>query len=613
MFQLLYVGHKRGAKIWQRKTAIHASRLGLKSSHIQWTIKPERQVLFTNIDHGSSLKDRTTPRMGSYDNGVILEQENSRWALTCFESQKDYYKAINSRDMGNTWVGINPDGSHLYLWCGIIAIDQLYYCHETEGILASNDLRLFVSGDTNDLDPVGFHSLFHFGALSAPFTLFKNAKRVPPGYLVKFSTRDFMEELIPHSLEEFRVHLSASLPSETAFEKTLLTEIDKVPADSGIFFSGGVDSGLLAALAKRRGRFDLRLINCDFSASLEAGTTDLEAKLAHAMATHLGYKLNVHSFDISLVPKMLERIGSEYSFPFSDYSVIAQNQLVHYTKNVLQHGSWVIDGTGADAIFLNGSSWRRMGKIYQVPKFIRQLFALWYHHERVFTECGLLSELIGTVNESLKVPLMQLIVLSTNKLSGCAFIEKNGILESVLQTQKSHIEPLLSPFDSRMRLSLLDLLWVCAGIFAAKSYNPLRSCGLQPFFPFLREEMIEVGSALMKAEQQLHENKRPLKTLLLRDAPYKMIYRPKSGFRPPLTVILNNPIVKEYMNDIVLTVDNPVNEFVYYSIVRKLFSRIWKSERIGKHHLSFMWAYIFTSIWLKHQFESYARPSEEGF
>jgi hypothetical protein len=87
-----------------------------------------------------------------------------------------------------------------------------------------------------------------------------------------------------------------------------------------------------------------------------------------------------------------------------------------------------------------------------------------------------------------------------------------------------------------------------------------------------------------------------------------MIYRPKSGFRPPLTIILKNRKVKEYINDIILINDNPVNEFVYYPIVRKLFSRIWNSERIGNPHLSFLWAYIFGSIWLKHQFESYCRP-----
>jgi asparagine synthase (glutamine-hydrolysing) len=608
MFQLLYIGHNTGAKIWQRKTAIHASRLGLRNNNIQWIIKPERQVFFTSIDHGSPLHDHTSPKMLNYDNGVILKQWNNRWVLKGFGNQKDYYEAIRSRNIRDTWIAISEDGSNLYVWCGITAIDQLYYCRKTEAIIISNDLRLFVSGDTNDLDPIGFHSLFHFGALSAPFTIFKNAKRVPPGHLLKFSSPDFIEELTPHFLEDFCAPLSVPLPSERILEKTLVTEIDKVPADSGLFFSGGVDSGLLAALAKRRGRFDLRLINCDFSASLEAGITDLEAALARDMAAHLGYKLNVHSFDLLSVPEMLERIGDDYTFPFSDYSTIAQNQLVHYSKSILKPGSWVIDGTGADAIFLDGHSWKRMGRLYQIPKTIRRFIAFWYRYEKIFSRSGLLSELLGTVDETTKVPLMQLIVLSTNKLSGHAFIEKRDVLNKVLQTQKHYIETLLSPFDNRMRLSLLDLLWICAGIFAAKSFNPLRSCGLQPFFPFLSEEMIGVGAAIMKAERQSHENKRALKALLLRDVPYQMIYRPKSGFKPPLTIILRNRKVKGYINDVILINDNPVNEFVYYPIIKKLFNRIWNSERIGKAHSSFLWAYIFGSIWLKHQFESYCRP-----
>jgi asparagine synthase (glutamine-hydrolysing) len=533
MFQLLYIGHHRGAEIWQRKTAMHASRLGLRSHNIQWIIEPDRQVLFTNIDHDSSLNDPSSPKIVSHNNGIILKQENGRWGLRCFENRDDYYKAVKLRNMGDVWIAISRDGSHVYSWCGVIAVDQLYYCRATEGLLISNDLRLFVSGNRSDLDPVGFYSLFHFGALSAPFTIFKNAKRVPPGYLLEFSLPDFIEELRPHFLEDFRVHFSASIPYETTLEKTLTTEIDKVPADSGLFFSGGVDSGVLAALAKRRERFDIRLINCDFSASLEAGIADPEAELAREMAARLGYKLYVHSFDVSAVPTMLERIGDDYTFPFSDYSTIAQNQLVHYAKIILKPDSWVVDGTGADAIFLDGRSWERMGRLYKIPKMIRKFAAFWYRYEKVFSSSRLLSELLGTINETLKIPLTQLIVLSTNKLSGAAFIEKSGILDDVLQSQKKYIETLLSHFDNRMRLSLLDMLWICAGIYAAKSFNPLRFCGLQPFFPFLSEKLIGVGAVIMKDQRELHENKRALKALLLRDVPYEMIYRPKSGFRPP--------------------------------------------------------------------------------
>jgi asparagine synthase (glutamine-hydrolysing) len=604
MFQLLYIGHKRGAKIWQRKAAIHASRLGLRSNHIQWIIKPERQVLFTSIDHSSLLEEGTLPRIVNYENGFIAKQENNRWVLTCFENKKDYYDAIRSYGMDNMWMAISPDGDPLYLWCGIIATDQLYYCRETGGILVSNDLRLFVSADTNDLDPAGFYSLFHFGALSSPYTVFKNAKRVPPGHLLKFSSPDFIEEIIPHPLEDFRAHLSASLPSETRLEKALTAEIDKLPLDSGIFFSGGVDSGLLAALAKRQGRSDLRLINCNFSASLGVGMIDHEAELAREMAAHLGYKLYDFSFDVSLVPKTLARIGDDYIFPFSDYSTIAQNQLVQYAKSTLKPGSFVMDGTGADAIFWDGFASRRMGALYQIPIAIRKFLALWYRSEKVFSSGWVISEILGTINETLKIPLMQLIVFSTNKLSGCAFIEKSFTINNVLQTQRDYIETLLSPFDRRTRMSLLDLLWVCAGIFAAKGFNPLRLCGLKPFFPFLSEKIIVAGASLMQDQAHLYGNKRALKALLLRDVPYEMIYRPKSGFRPPLRKILNDSKVKEYINDNVLVDNNPVNEFVYYSTVKNLFSRIWKNEQIGKHHFSFLWAYIFGSLWLKHQLQS---------
>jgi hypothetical protein len=155
-----------------------------------------------------------------------------------------------------------------------------------------------------------------------------------------------------------------------------------------------------------------------------------------------------------------------------------------------------------------------------------------------------------------------------------------------------------------MQLSLLDLLWVCSGIFAAKGFNPLRSCGLHAFFPFLNDEIIGIGSAIMQEERQGSETKRALKALLLKEVPSGMIYRPKSGFKPPLNVILRDYRVREYINDIILVKNNPVNEFVYYSVMKKLFTRIWNNEQIGRHHFSFIWAYMFASIWLRRQLEA---------
>src|SRR5262249_52361376 len=92
----------------------------------------------------------------------------------------------------------------------------------------------------------------------------------------------------------------------------------------------------------------------------------------------------------------------------------------------------------------------------------------------------------------------------------------------------------------------------------------------------------------------------------LRDVPYEMVYRPKSGFTPPIEAIFNDPSVKAYITDIVLSPRNPIREFVYPQVVEQLFQRIWSGRSVFKEHFGFLWTYVFGSLWLDQQLKSYS-------
>ena len=330
------------------------------------------------------------------------------------------------------------------------------------------------------------------------------------------------------------------------------------------------------------------------------------------MADYLGYRFESLRFDIALVSSMLERIGKDYTFVFGDYSTVASNLLAHYAADLVKNGGWIVDGTGADGIFLGTTTWKWLKRLYQIPLFIRRPVASLFRYEPIFTDASRPSRYLGTICQISQIPPLQAHVILDSRLGGIAFKADPESVKEVLQAQKNYLEVLFQDFDERTQFSLFDLSHICIGRYGAKVYDPLRSQGLRPYFPFLEHDVVKAGYYIMKDAHELKENKRVLKSLLLRDVPYEMVYRPKSGFTPPINAIFNNSDVKAYISGIVLSPRNPLREFVYPETIEKLFERIWSGGPVFKEHFKFLWSYVFGSLWLDQQMSAQpdSRPAK---
>jgi asparagine synthase (glutamine-hydrolysing) len=601
-----YGGSDQDLEFWHERARLHSTWLGLKFESTQLNIKPHEKILLANIYSDNLLN--LTPRLGmpNTEKILMLIKQQEIWSLKQFSNQQCYEQATATVDQNATWVAYDVNEASLSLSCGLFAFGQMYYRRGKNSWIISNDLRLLIPRESQDLDPAGWYSLFEFGAVSAPLTLFKSITRVPPGHSLKFSTYDSNVRHFFRPLASVNGIMSGSCSPEEMMENTLSMEIDKIPPGSGLFFSGGIDSGLLAALAKRRRRTDLLLINCDFSGCFDSAFTDVEAQHARHMAQYLEYKFESLRFDIALVSNMLARIGKDYSFVFADYSTVASNLLVHYAADLVKNGGWIVDGTGADGVFLGPTSWKWLKRVYQVPVSVRRPLASLFRYEPIFRNGSKISRYLGTIRQSLEIPPLQAHVILESRLAGIAFKADPQSVNEVLQGQKDYLEVFFRGLDERTQFSLFDLVHVGIGRFGAKVYDPLRLHGFRPFFPFLAHHVVKAGYHVMTDTHELQENKRVLKSLLLRDVPYEMVYRPKSGFTPPIGAIFNDHSVKAWITDIVLSPNNPIREFVCPQAMEQLFERIWSGRSVFKEHFNFLWAYVFASLWIDQQVKSYA-------
>jgi asparagine synthase (glutamine-hydrolysing) len=141
---------------------------------------------------------------------------------------------------------------------------------------------------------------------------------------------------------------------------------------------------------------------------------------------------------------------------------------------------------------------------------------------------------------------------------------------------------------------------VCAGQFAAKSHDPLRSRGLLPLYPFLNPSMLQLSFSLpWDVKCTKREEKALLKKLLARTIPPELVYREKSGFNAPVERIMRTHVIQEYLHDIVLSDNNPVQHFLITESVEAMIDHICKEKYVIKGVHNFLWCLVFVSAWLK--------------
>jgi asparagine synthase (glutamine-hydrolysing) len=192
----------------------------------------------------------------------------------------------------------------------------------------------------------------------------------------------------------------------------------------GSFLSGGVDSSIISALAKKH-KGDLETFSIGFA---DEPFFD-ETKYAQLVSKHLGTKHHVFSLSNKDLLESLHLFFENMSEPFADSSALAVNILARETK---KHVTVALSGDGAD-----------------------ELFSGYNKHEAEFRirQKGMLNSLIKAGN-----PLLKILPASRNSSLG----------NKVRQSRK---------FSNGMKLSPADRYWSWAGFANEKEIEQLLLSG----------------------------------------------------------------------------------------------------------------------------------------
>lgn len=218
------------------------------------------------------------------------------------------------------------------------------------GIAFASELRALMACAEvpRQFDPAGLASLFYRDYVEAPHTILEGVHKVPPGHFLTWqggavsTPQAFwrIEEIPPHEGPRDEATLVAQLREELdrAVQAQLMSDVPL-----GIFLSGGIDSSIVAALARRHTGDATRT----FSIGFEDSDYD-ESRWARIVAESLGVQHTERRFSEGDVLDTVDRAVNALDEPVADPSLLPTYLLCALASD---HVKVALGGDGGDELW----------------------------------------------------------------------------------------------------------------------------------------------------------------------------------------------------------------------------------------------------------------------
>ncbi len=474
----------------------------------------------------------------------------------------------------------------------LVGEEQLYYTGDEQAWLAATDLRVPLAWSGFRSAPLGLQSLLHYGMVPAPETIVSDVRRVPTGHrLVHDANGERVERFVP-PIAEWTTPVE-DREADDRFRTTLDRTLEATPENAVVFFSGGVDSGLIAARLAAAGRDDIRLVNYAF------GMEDPESTNAEAMAQHLGLPFERVIHDESRIPAVTDRIGRGFTFPFNDLSVIPTQLMIDSAEETLTAGHAVLLGVGADDLYAGGLKAHAWGRVTGAPRWIRSATVGLLGASSPWWRSGRTTKTWSVLRRSLQADHEFGPLLMHTDLAGIAFSLRPEHQSTIEQAWAASYDAFSQGLVVEDRLAWIYLMNGGMG-WEAPKFERLRHLGVRTGYPLLDGEMLGLGFSL-SWNQKCGDTKDKilLNRLLAQSFPASMIDRPKAGFSPPFETLLQDEALQSRFRAALLDPGSALEGALHRSFVEQALDRARAGRRLGRTTTNVLWAGFFGSCWFE--------------
>ena len=472
--------------------------------------------------------------------------------------------------------------------------EQAYYATVGDTFVVGDDLRPLWIWAGARWDAVGSASQMQFGMVPAPRTVAAAVQRIPAGYQLRH--RD-----VGRGAE---ISLAATPPqgwmttvADDEVERLTLDRFDanleSLPERPVVFFSGGTDSGLIAARLSKLGRSDTQLVNYAF------GEDDPESAYAERLATAMGLGFTRILHRKRSLLELVDRVGRDAAFPYSDLSSIPTHQMIHDAERQLPAGGAALLGVGADDVYDGGLKIHSWERVARKPRWARRLMVGLLGISRPWWRDDSARRLWGILRRSLSYEQDYAGAIMHNDLADIAYPMGEAQAEIARCWERSY-SPFVGSLSSADRLAWVYLVNGGMG-WEAPKFEPLRNLGVRAHYPFLDGAMLAHGFSL-SWKQKCGDTKEKilLKRLLAESLPGGVQEpRAKVGFSPPFAQLLADREVQARMRPLLLDHDAPVADGYRRRFFQEALDRGARGERPNRGLINVIWSAFFWAAWAK--------------
>ncbi|HEY0009863.1 MAG TPA: asparagine synthase (glutamine-hydrolyzing), partial [Tepidisphaeraceae bacterium] len=399
----------------------------------------------------------------------------------------------------------------------------LYYLQRRNQLVAfASELPAITAVEPpGELDSQALRHYLRYGFIAAPRTIYADVRMLPPGHFLKVRFDEADATAVPETCPwpARRAGGSTRELVERAVERQMVSDVPL-----GVLLSGGIDSSIIAAAARRHGPVH------SFSIGFDDPRYD-ESAYAARVAKHLG--TIHHAFHVTPdAAADLPKLAAVFGEPFGDSSALPTHYLAQQTR---QHVTVALSGDGGDELFGGYERYRAMS----LPlKWLRPLAPIGRrfsrgHPKATLTRLGRLLQSAGQSPVGRYAGYLALFdEVAVNSLIGdsgstdtlaeeWAARYTGDAVTTALAVDRGHYLPgdLLTKID---RASMLHALEV-------------RS-------PFMDPDLVMHAQTLTRDQLLRGGKKRMLREAFAADLPAEVFTRAKRGFAVPIGDWLRGPL-----------------------------------------------------------------------
>lgn len=474
----------------------------------------------------------------------------------------------------------------------------LYYAQNSHRILFASELTPIIKSGFFDLklNLKAISDYLAYWYICEPDTIYENVHQLPPAhYAVIKQGRMTMHAYwqIPHQPEKQISYNDAKDQLDVLLKKAVALHLGAdVPL--GTFLSGGIDSGLVTAMAAHSTSRRLQSFGIGF-----ADKSYDETDMARLTAAQCGVDLDIHIME-DVSPALIEQIISAFDEPLGNASYVPTYLLAKAARQKLKV---VLTGDGGDELF--GGYPTYQAPYYQAmwqktPEFLRTLIRnsiakMPVSHQRISLDFRLkqLMQGIGTDYKHAHMTWRQVAAQQTQRAlwRGDHNIRLGGH-DPFMVAERYFVQA--KELSRINQLMYVDLNMYLLNDHLRKVDRMTMAHGLEARVPMLDHHVVEFASSLPDTHKvNWLQTKRILKVVAKSYLPHAVIKGKKKGLTSPIAGWIDGPL-KNYVAD---SLKGGLTQQLFNSSeLNKLCEAHWSKE---KDNSRILWGLLTLQIWHK--------------